>query len=82
MQKSTIAELRAAARNIIAGTLPEFPGQTIAKTAKLVEFLKQNPGIHTARDLGKIVGWGDRQTRSALAAIGIKGDQGKGYRWK
>lgn len=82
MKSSTIAALKSAAPGIWAGTLPEFPSQTVAKTSKIVEWLKDNPGIHTAAELGALVGWGDRQTRSALAAIELQGGKGKGYQWK
>jgi len=82
MQKSTIASLRVSGPNLLKGVVPKVPTVTEGKILLILDFLKQNPGSHTAARLGAVVGWGDRQTRQALWAIGLQGRKGKGYEWK
>ncbi len=81
MQKSTIASLKRSGPNLLKGIAPKVPTVAESKLLLILDFLKTNPGSYTAAQLGAVVGWGDRQTRHALWAIGLEGRRGKGYEW-
>ncbi len=81
MRDSVIASLKDAAPAILEGRVAGIAGVTIRKTARIVRYLKANPGCHTAAELGAIVRWGAQNTRVALGAIGLKGSR-HGYQWE
>jgi hypothetical protein len=81
MRDSVIATLKDAAPAILEGRVSGIAGVTIRKTARIVRYLKANPGNHTAAELGKVVDWGAQNTRVALGAIGLKGSR-YGYQWE
>jgi hypothetical protein len=81
MRDSVIAALRRSAPAILEGKVSGIASVTLRKTARIVRYLKANPGCHTATALGAIVGWGAQNTRVALGAIGLKGTR-HGYQWE
>lgn len=81
MRNSSIAALESLAPEILKGKLPRYSSIAARKAARIVRYLKENPGAHTAAELGALVGWGAQHTRVALGAIGVKGSR-KGYEWK
>lgn len=81
MRNSSIAALEQLAPAILKGKLPPYSSISARKAARIVRHLKENPGAHTAAELGALVDWGAQHTRVALGALGSRGGR-KGYEWK
>lgn len=81
MRLTSIAALKSLAPAILKGKLPRFSSLSARKADHIVRYLKENPGVHTAAELGALVDWGAQHTRVALGALGVKGTR-KGYEWK
>lgn len=82
VKKTTIVTLKNLAPKILEGDLPDFSGVTAQKAAAIAQYMRSNPGMHSAEELGKTVDWTAQHTRQVLAAIGLKATLGKGYEWE
>jgi hypothetical protein len=80
VKKSTLKNLELLAPQILRGEMPDYSSVTAQKTLTIILYLRAKPGLHKAAELGKLVGWSDRTVRQALAAIGVKGKKGQGFK--